>query len=149
MAEILRPTGYDPVTGRVKVEAERKADDEPSRVVTGLPVVISTDEKYAVQWMLIAKVEDTGKVEKPTDAIKVDTKTTDVFTGNPSAVERIIVNDADTTLYLKYGDGCTVEDYTMTLPPGGQYRVDSLDMYRGIITATRKDGAGRIMRTER
>jgi len=152
VADVLQPIAYDVTTGKVRLETDQKSPGDDKRIVTGTPVVFATDDKFAVQYMMLSRVADEGQAEKAklTDRVKVDAKEcVTVFDANPRARERVVVNASETILYMKYGEKCSLDDFTTVLPGWGKYRVDSADMYRGVITAVRAGESGDIMRTER
>jgi len=152
VADVLRPVAHDVNTGKIRLETEITKDGDDKRIVTGTPVVFATDDKFSVQYMVLTKVTDDGQSEKAklTDRVKVDDKASlIVFDANPRARERIVVNASNSILYMKYGGGCSLDDFTTVLSAWGQYRVDSPDMYRGMITAVRATESGDIVRTER
>lgn len=67
---------------------------------------------------------------------------------NPDARQRCVFNDSTANLYLKWGAGVTVTNYTVRVGSGGFYEFPTAPLYVGQVTAMWSAADGRALVTE-
>lgn len=82
----------------------------------------------------------------------VDPDETNVFViaaANGARKGLILSNNADKTVYVKFGDDCAADDYTIAIPAGEAYEMPETSAYSGLITGlSALAGTGQFQVTE-